>query len=164
MVQSSFINNLYKLYGTDRATPATGGEYAITPTGLHTVEFKIDLTTQTETETILDNGVFIPAGVRIQEVEVITHTVAATGVAIDLGLIKASDRATEVDYNGLLAAFPLASMDAAGEKTTLVSGSSFVGALVGTDTAFISMVSASRTTATAFTTGLIYVKIRFYRP
>lgn len=169
MVQSSFLNNLYRKYGVDRATVATGGEF-YTTTDLKTVQFKLDLTALTETETIVDDNVFLPAGVRIQEVEVLTQTAAATGTAIDLGLIKATDRSTEVDYNGFLAAAPTAIMDLAGERTiftaatTVPASATGTGALIGTTLAYNSQVSASRTDATAFTAGIILVKIRFFKP
>lgn len=169
MVQSSTINNLYKKYGPDRATATTAGEY--TTVGLlRQVELDITLANLTETETIQADTLFLPAGVRIQEVEIITQTLGATGVAVDLGLIKASDRTTEVDYDGLLAAAPLAVMDAAGERTiytastTVPASATGTGALIGTTLAFNSHISASRTTATAFTAGVIRIIIRFYKP
>lgn len=163
MVQYSFINNLYKKYGTDRATATTAGEFTV-PGLKREVEIDLDLTALTETETIVADTTFIPAGVRIVEVEVITQTAAATGVAIDLGLIKASDRSTEVDYNGLLAALPTASMDLAGETNVVNTAHTYVGALIGTTTAYNSHISCSRTTSTAFTAGALKIRVRFYKP
>src|SRR5687768_4698654 len=104
-------------YGTERTTPNIAGEYR-TYGRLHEVEVKLDLTALTETETIVSDVTVIPSGVIIQEIEINTKTAAATGVAVDIGLIKL-DRTTEVDYDGLVAAFPTASMNAAGEKTIL---------------------------------------------
>lgn len=160
----SWMNDdgLYLKYGTEKATANIGGEYR-TNTSLREVELKITLTDLTATETILSDQVFIPAGARIQEVEVVTHTAAATGTAIDLGLIR-TDRTTELDYDGLLAACPTASMNAAGEKTIFSDNTTYDGALVGTTLANTGYVSASRTDATAFTAGVIYVKIRYYMP
>lgn len=169
MVQSSFIDNLYKKYGPDRATVSTAGEY--TNVGqFREVEMTLTLSALTETETIVDDNVFLPAGVRIQEVELITKTAGATGVAIDLGLIKTVDRATEVDYDGLLAAAPLAIMDLAGERTiytaatTVPASATGTGALIGTTLAFNSQITCSRTTATAFTAGVVVIKVRYYKP
>lgn len=163
MVQSWLnADSLYTKFGTDRATSTVGGEYR-TNTNSRVVEFTIDLTTLTETETPLSDSVFLPAGARIQEVDVITKTLAATGTAIDLGLIK-TDRATEIDYNGLLAAFPTANMDAAGETTNSVVGSTYIGALCGTSLAFTGYVTCSRTTATAFTAGVVVVQIKYFIP
>lgn len=170
MVQSWMnSDNLYLKFGPDKATASTGGEY-VTTGEMREVELTIDLTDLTQTETIQDDGVFLPAGVRIQEVELRTQTAGATGTAIDVGLIKASDRSTEVDYNGLLAAAPLAVMNSDGERTiytaitTVPASATGTGALIGTTLAYTSMISASMTDATAFTAGVVKVIIRYYKP
>lgn len=163
MVQSwTNSDGLYLKYGPDKATAGKAGEYSPT-TDIHEVLLKVTLSELTATETILSDTVILPAGARIQEVEVVTHTAAATGTAIDLGLIRA-DRSTELDYDGLLAAFPTASMNAAGEKTILSDNTTYDGALVGTTLAYNGYISASRTDATAFTAGVLNVKIRYYMP
>lgn len=159
-------DNLYLKYGPDKATAKIGGEYRKSG-NIREVEVKLTLSNLTETETIVDDGVFLPAGARIQEVELLTHTAAATGVAVDIGLIKASDRSTEIDYNGLVNAEVTADMNAAGEKNVLTEatiGASGAGALVGTTLAYTGLISASRTTSTAFTAGVLYVRIRYYMP
>lgn len=153
---------VYTKYGTERAQVGKGGEYRNNGL-LREIEVKIDLTKLTEAETILDDNIYFPAGMRIAEVNVIAHTAAATGAAIDLGLIR-TDRTTEIDYDGLLAAFPTASMNAAGETNAIVDNTTYDGALIGTTTAFVGHLTCSRTTATAFTAGVIYVRIRYYAP
>lgn len=155
---------LYTKFGVDQTTPMAGGEYH-NYGQMREVELKITLSDLTETESIVSgaDNVFIPAGVRIAEIKIVTHTAAATGTAIDLGLIK-TDRSTEIDYDGLLAAFPTASMNAAGETNIIVDNTTYDGALVGTTTAYVGQVSCSRTTATAFTAGVIYVTIKYYKP
>lgn len=164
MVQSWLDNaGLYQKYGVDKTTVGKGGEYRNNG-HFREIEVKIDLATLTEAETVLDDNIFIPAGVRISEIKVVTQTAAATGVAIDLGLIR-TDRTTEIDYNGLLTAFVTASMDAANETTIItVPGAALGGALVGTTTANVGYLTCSRTTATAFTAGTIIVTIKYYRP
>ncbi len=164
MVQAWLDNaGLYQKYGVDQTTTSSAGEYE-NDGQYREIEFKIDLTDLTETETVLDDNVFIPTGMRIAEIEVKTHTAAATGTAIDLGLIR-TDRSTEIDYNGLLTAFVTATMNAAGEKYTYtVPNTAEAGALVGTTTSNVGLVTCSRTDSTAFTAGVIYVKIRYYRP
>lgn len=147
-------------YGTDRATVGRGGEY-VTVGATRELELKLTLTDLTEAETILSDAAVLPAGARIQEVEIVTNTAAATGVAIDVGLIR-QDRTTEIDYDGLLAAFPTASMNAAGEKVVISDNTTYDGALVGTTLVYPSYISASRTTATAFTAGSVYLRIRYY--
>lgn len=163
MVQSWMDNaSLYQKYGIDQTTPKVGGEYRNNGQ-LREIELKLTLSALTQSETIVDDNLFFPAGMIIQEIVVMATTAAATGVAIDLGLTR-TDRTTEIDFDGILAAFPLASMDAVGEQTTLTKGSSFAGALIGATTANVGHISCSATTATAFTAGVIVVKIRYYKP
>lgn len=163
MVQSWMNSDgLYIKYGPDKATAGKAGEYSPT-TDIHEVVLKITLSDLTETETIQSDTIVLPAGARIQEVETVTHTAAATGAAVDLGLIR-MDRSTELDYDGLLAAFPTASMNAAGEKNIYSDNTTYDGALVGTTLAYNGYLSASRTTSTAFTAGVVYFKIRYYMP
>src|SRR5574343_1528053 len=163
-------DNLYLKFGTEKAVANTGGEYR-TPVGkFHDVEVKITLSALTQTETILNDQVFIPAGARIQEVELMTQTAGATGTAIDVGLIRTSDRSTEIDYDGLLAAAPLAVMNSDGERTvytaitTVPASATGTGALIGTTLANTGHISASRTDATAVTAGVVHVRIRYYMP
>src|SRR5688500_15976118 len=110
MVQAWMDNTtLYQKYGVDQASPKIVGEYR--NNGLEReIELKINLASLTQTETVLDDNLFMPAGVRISSVTVRTVTAAATGTAIDLGLIR-TDRTTEIDYDGILAAFPTATMN-----------------------------------------------------
>lgn len=163
MVQSYMDNaGLYQKYGVDQATPKVGGEYKNFGQ-LREIELKLTLASLTQAETIVDDTVFFPAGMIIQEVIVETTAVAATGVAIDLGMIR-TDRTTEIDYDGILAAFPLASMDSAGEQTTLTKGSTFAGALIGATTTNVGHITCSATTSAVFTTGIVVIKIRYYKP
>lgn len=161
-------DGLYLKYGTTKTVANTAGEYK-TYGDLRTVELVIDLTALTETETIQSDVITIPAGVRIVDVETIATTGAATGTAIDVGLIK-TDRSTEIDYNGLLAAAPTANMNTDGERSvyqqavTVPTGLTGTGALIGTTTAYVGHISASRTDSTAFTAGTIVLKIRYYKP
>lgn len=162
-------DGLYHKYGVTKATPNKGGEFRETNDQMHKVQFKLDLTALTQSETPVSDQVFIPSGARIVKVDVLTHTAAATGTAIDLGLIR-TDRSTEIDYNGLLAAFPLAHMDAAGEhfviqqSVTIPTGATGTGALIGTTTSNVGYVTCSQTDATSFTAGLLYVTIYYMMP
>lgn len=152
-------DGLLTKFGTERATVNAGGEYK-TFGDLREIEIKVDLTKLTELETPISDTIFFPR-CRIEEVEVTTHTAAATGVGIDVGLIR-TDRTTEIDYDGFLAAFVLASIDTAGEKTVVRKGSTSAGALIGTTTTNVGHITVSRTTATAFTAGIIIIRIRYY--
>lgn len=153
-------DNLFLKFGTDKATANNDGEYR-TNGALREIEVKIDLTGLTESEVIQSDAVFFPK-MRIEEVEIVTHTAAATGTAIDIGLVQSSDRSTAIDADGLVAALVTASMNAAGEKNVLRVGSTSAGALIGTTTSSVGHITASRTDATAFTAGVIFVRIRYY--
>lgn len=158
-------DGVFQKYGVTKAIPAAGGEYCNTGL-LREVEVKIDLTTLTQAEVILLDVTLIPK-LRIHEVEVITLTGAVTGTAIDVGLTR-EDRSTELDFDGLLAAFVTASMNTAGENSiirrdvTVPTGLVGTGALIGTTLTNPGYISASRTDATAFTAGLILVKIKYF--
>lgn len=161
-------DGLYLKYGTTKATPNLAGEYR-TGQLLREVELKITLADLTQTETIQSDQVFIPTGARIQEVELLTITAGATGTAIDVGLTR-TDRTTEIDYDGLLAAAPIANHNSAGERTiftaitTVPASATGTGALIGTTTSNVGYISASRTDATAYTAGVVLVKIRYFIP
>lgn len=161
-------DGLYHKFGVTKATANIGGEYRNTGR-LRDIEFKIDLTALTQSETILSDQVFLPSGARIQEVDILTQTAAATGTAIDLGLTR-TDRTTEIDFDGLLAAAPTSVMNSAGERSiyrvavTVPTGLTGTGALIGTTTSNVGYVSCSRTDGTAFTAGVIIVTIRYYMP
>ncbi len=161
---NTWLNNdgLYRKFGTAQATAKRGGEYEFDGP-MHVVEFKLNLADLTETETILDDTVMLPKGALIQFVQVVPTTVAATGTAIDIGLIKA-DRTTQYDYDGILAAYPTASMDAVGETNTLSAGvGTYNGAVLGVALTETVYVSGSRTTATAFT-GVIRIRLEYFVP
>ncbi len=174
MVQSWNDNaNLYRKYGTDKATAKAAGEYHMYGK-YHEVEVKITLANLTQTETILDDTVTIPSGARIQEVELQCETAGATGTAIDVGLSRrvtaGATTLTEVDYDGLLAAAPIAIFNSDGERTIFTAASTVpasatgTGALIGGTTSSVAFISASMTDATSFTAGVVWVKIRYYMP
>ena len=154
---------LYQEWGVEQAVNSKGGEYRNSGKERE-IEITIDLATLTETETILDNNITMPSGVKITEIEIFVETAAATGTAIDLGFIR-QDRTTEIDYDGLLAAFVTATMTV-GNKVVLRKGGTQAGAMVGSGvaTTLPAYFSASRTSATAFTAGRIKVTVRYERP
>jgi len=155
-------DKLYRKFGTGQATAQTAGEYSLDGPE-HCIEVILDLTTLTQTETIVSDTVYFPKGARIDRVEVVAHTAAATGTAIDVGLIRSSDRTTEIDYNGILAALPTANINVDGELTNYTAGVTYAGALVGATTAtYVGHISASMTDATAFTAGVLRIRIYYY--
>ena len=158
---ATWLNDgLLRKFGPDRTIPQAGGEYR-TVAELREIEVKIDLTKLTETETVLSDTIFFPKGMKIEQIDIFVDTAAATGTAIDVGLVK-TDRTTEIDYDGFLAAFVTATMTA-GAKITLAQGGTQAGALVGGTTSSVGYITASRTSATAFTAGSIRVRIRYSR-
>jgi hypothetical protein len=105
----------------------------------------------------------IPGGSRIESVEVIAEVAAVGATAtLDVGLVRL-DRTTEIDFNGLVAALAVTSIDAAGERSALYPGVTGAGALVGTTTAFPGYITANRNTAN-FTAGKVIVRVNWYRP
>lgn len=158
-------DGLYHKYGTTKATAHIGGEYTRVGGDYTEVEFTLNLTTVGSSAGIIDDVVVIPAGARIQEVEVLCHTAADStndDGTLNLGLIK-TDRTTEIDYDGLLASYDQSRMDAAGEKNTVVVGGTDAGALLGTTLTYTGHVTADYDTH-AFTAGVVRIRIRYYMP
>lgn len=165
-------DGLYIKFGKEQGAVGKGGTYESDgPT--QTTEVKLDLAvdaTATIGQIVGTTGVsagaagtLIPGGVRIESVEVVAEVAAVGATAtLDVGLVRL-DRTTELDFNGLVAALPVASMDLAGERTFLTAGVATAGALVGTTTAFPGYITANRNTAN-FTAGKVIVRINWYRP
>ncbi len=159
-------DGLYIKYGTDLGVSGSAaGEYK-TFGPARMIEVEVELSELTATETILNDVTWLPANCQIERVDVVTEVAAATGTAIDVGFIR-RDRTTEEDYDGLLAAFPTAQMNAVGElisfyeSHTVPTTMTGTGALVGQTLANDSFISASRTDATAFTAGRVKIRIHF---
>lgn len=159
-------DGLHIKFGTSEGVSThSAGEYnTLGPNRM--VEVEIDLTELTQTEAILNDVVVLPAGAFIERVETIAEVAGATGTAIDVGLIRL-DRSTELDYNGLLAASPIANFNADGEYAcfkvgaTEPTGLTGTGALIGTTLSNAGYISASMTDATAFTAGRVKVRVWF---
>lgn|SRR6185295_3080723 len=156
---------LYIKVGTETAVPSTGGEY-VTTGELREIELTLNLTAAAfpfgATNYILNDNVFLPSGVRIQEVETFVETAGAGATAtLDIGLMR-TDRTTVTSANGLIAAKTVASMTT-GEKAVITAGGTFAGSLIGTTTANVNHITARVNTAN-FTAGTIKIRIRYYRP
>src|SRR6478736_826811 len=106
-------DGLYLKFGTEKGVANTAGEYR-TNGALREVEFKLTLANLTTANSIVSDVTELPAGARIQEVEVITTAVAATGTsaALNVGVIRL-DRTTVVDADGLVEALAVTALDAA---------------------------------------------------
>jgi hypothetical protein len=115
------------------------------------------------TNYIVNDNVFFPKGVRIQEVETYVET-AATGATatLDLGLMQ-TDRTTVTSATAFLAGVTVASLATVGTKAVVTAGGTFAGALIGTTTAQVNHITIRVNTAT-FTAGVVKVRIRYYKP
>lgn len=144
-------------------TVTKAGEFGTVADGdQHVVEMSLNpLTALTTTAgTVQDQHVIIPANARIEKVEIITVTAATSGGAatLDFGLQRL-DRTTELDYDGLIAAAALTTIDTIGETTVLTKGSTGAGALVGTTIGSNAGVLVARYNTAAFTAGALKIKV-----
>lgn len=160
----TWLNNdkLYIKYGTTQATSNVAGEYHYDGPR-HCIEID-DLTlanvTATDGSYFVSDQVFFPKNARIEAVEVIAETAATgTGAVLNLGLCQ-TDRSTEIDFNGLLAAFPQTSLTPAGKYTLNHEGDTYAGALIGTTTSTVGYIVADYDTA-AFTAGKARIRIYY---
>lgn len=160
-------DGLFLKFGTSETVRTKAGAYCMYGPECM-IEVEVNLADLTATETIIADTVMVPDDALISKVVVITEVAAATGTAIDVGFIRA-DRTTELDYNGLLAAFPTDHMDLVGETYTFTQGHTIpasatgTGALIGEVMTLAGYISASRTDSTAFTAGRIRIQV-YYLP
>lgn len=156
-------DGLFRRYGTEEAKVKWVGEVS-TADGRRMTQVGILLTDlSASAQTILSDTVIFPTGARIEEVEVIVDTVTAgTNSNLDLGFIK-TDRSTELDYNGLIAAGDDWHTSAVGTKTTYNVGSTEAGAVIGTTLTANGLLVAKADTA-AFTAGELLVRVYWYMP
>lgn len=155
-------DGLFVEFGTTKVAIDPVGEYK-TYGDFREVNVRIpDMTVLTSSAAIISNNFKFPIGERIARVDVITD-VACTGAGatFDLGLQK-DDRSTELDYNGLVAALPLASIDAVGETTSLTAGSTYAGVLLGTSTTDVGAYLTANYNTAAFTAGALNIRIFLY--
>lgn len=149
-------------FDKEKVVRRTGGEYPGAG-ALREIQFKFDVADLTTTAALLiDNeGLIFPRNARIEEVEVIAETAAATITSLSVGL-KRLDRSTELDHDGFVAAMVVASINAAGEKNTLTPGSTYAGALIGTTLAYPGLPVAY--IAGSAGTGVVIVRVKLYVP
>lgn len=160
----AFNKDGLKIYfPSDGSQLGNGGEYE-TDGLFRVIDIELNLANLTQTETVQSRIVF-PKGKVLGRVEVIADTAAATGVAIDVGLVRQDSSETEIDYDGILEAFPTASMNVEGETTRMHAGDTYAGALVGkvASASYPAYITASATTSTAFTQGRIRLRLYWYK-
>jgi hypothetical protein len=156
-------DGLYIKYGVDEATVGKGG-LVNTLDGRQMIEIEFNLSPLTTTGAIQDDNAIVPAGARIEAVEMVTVTAMTSGGSptLDVGLIR-TDRSTSYDDDGLIVASASTTHDAAGERTYFVPGGTGAGALIGTTLAYNGLIVASYNTA-AYTAGKVKVRIFYFFP
>ncbi len=159
---------LYQKYGLEQVTSQVAGEYR-TNTGQRLIEVKLDLTTLTSTAGTIIPGtdsVFFPAGFVIDRIEVQNETAATSGgsATLNLGLVRSSDRTTEIDFDGFLALAPIADFNTAGETKTYNVGVTGSGALMGITVGSNPGHLVANYGTAAFTAGVVLIKIFYHKP
>jgi len=138
--------------GTDEVTAVNGGSFREHGSVMKS-EVELDLSTMTAGTKIFLDGVQLPKGAVVESVSVVVgDTVAAGGTSLDIGTIGTDYVSLDVD-NALVAAIPLASMDAIGETTA------GTGVLVGSETTAAVYLTATATGT--FTAGKVTVRVNY---
>jgi hypothetical protein len=137
-------DGLFVKYGREEAAVARGGEYGTPDMGRHVIEFIVDYRDAQSTSSVIIGanatayatgtpGVLIPAGF-IPEELVLTATTAFTSSGtigtstLVLGSVKASDRSTAYDVDGLTTtSFVLGVLDATSEDVIVNVGTTGAG-------------------------------------
>lgn len=154
-------DGLYLKYGTTKAIPTTAGDY-LSYGASREIELNIDISTLTTTAAIQADTTFVPAGVFIDSVIVEATTGAATITSVSVGATKL-DRTTGIADNAFVDALVLASIDGAGETTTLTGppasggAGTKVGGSFGADPGYITAKIAG-----SAGTGILKVRIRYH--
>lgn len=171
-------DNLYLKFGRDEGhSNDPAGSYCYGENGSQTLEITLDLTELTAAETIANDVAIIPDNALIQAVEVLTLVAATDGTAIDVGLVHISRNTSDAEFtadpNGILADFAAATMSVVGERvifpgvtaadteTSIPSGITTGGDMIGDVTTAPCLITASRTDATAFGAGRVKVRITY---
>lgn len=140
--------------------------------GRHETFVVIDLTklpTQASgNQQIVLENVYFPVGAFIENVEVVVlKETTGASANLDLGFVK-SDKTTELDFNGLLAAADAfnGGTDIGGVfKYAITDGTLTTegGALIGTKLAYNGLLTANAETAD-FTAGIVEVRVHWFIP
>lgn len=156
-------------FGTDRARASRGGQYSRLADGQEVVSVIINLaglpTAASGNEQIVADNVFIPNGAFITKVivTVLKEPTTSGSPNLDLGLCD-QDRATEIDFNGFLAATDTWETGTdLGKVEEYKVGTTEVGALVGTKITNTGLITASPDTAD-WTAGVVKCDIFYYMP
>jgi len=153
-------DGLLRKYGNTKTVPNYAGEYKLYG-DLREVEVRIDLTLLSATALIVSDQVFFPKSVRIEEVVLDVQTAVTGSSTLSVGLIQ-SDRSSVIDATAFLNAETQTNMATVGKKITYDSTTTNHGTKLGVTNTTVGYITATGT-GTAFTAGVVYVRIR-YRP
>jgi hypothetical protein len=153
-------DGLIVYFGPTEGTPGNGGEYrSLGPNRVQ--ESIVDLTQLTSSAVYLDQHFEIPKNAFIEQVVVEVLVAATSGGSATLNVgLKGSDQSTNVSDTALVNAAALATINAAGDKLTLVTGATGAGSSIGTALAANGLVTVKYGTA-AFTAGRILIRVEY---
>jgi len=159
---AQMLSGLYQKYGLEQTVAQAGGE-VVTVGDYREIDIKLDLTTLGSAAAIITgtDNINIPAGFRMEEIIVINETAATgSGATLNLGLIR-TDRSTEIDYDGFLAAAPRTDWASAGTIKTYSVGVTGAGALMGVTTGSNPGYLTADYDTAAFTAGVVTIRLRY---
>lgn len=172
-------DGMIQKFGTSEAKSLQQGGWISNHGPYSTLTLNLDLTNLTQTESIQNDVLALPDKCLIESIELVTIVAAATGTAVDIGLINIDrDTTSEItasvstsDPNGIIEAYPTAAMNLVGEHehywqtrslgSNSGAGNATVGAIVGEILAEPCLITASQTDATDFTAGKIQLRINY---
>lgn len=181
----TWMNNdgLFVKFGIEEGADARGGE--VSDATRHEVELVIDWTdVLSATASVLGSvgtvdggktgsfGVMFPKGARIERAETIVITPFTSSGTIGTstlvtGLLKSSDRTTDLDNDGFTTTSFVGSLfDAAGETQSIIPGSTGAGSLFGTTVTEngVFCVANSQHASHPFTAGKLKFKVWYSLP
>lgn len=180
---SKWVNNdgLVVKFGSSEGDPLKGGvvksfdnvyksEFTIDHTDVLSATYSVLGSASGTTDGAL--GVTIPKGARIKAIEVLVQTAFTSSGTIgsstlSIGLKQLADLSTEIDHDGFLtASFVGSALDAAGERSYVVPGSTGAGALIGTTIAANGVIAVANTAHAThpYTAGRAKVTVEWYYP
>lgn len=175
VMNNTWMNSdgLYVKFGATEGVSRTQGGWVCQYGPIASYFLSLDLTSLDANENIQNDVLIIPKDSLILSVETYAIVGAATGTAIDVGLIATTRVTTtdlnasvaDADPNGLLAAFEDGDMAAAGEYRAFYETDTFPasttgsGALIGQILTVPTLITASRTDGTAFTAGKLLLRV-----
>jgi hypothetical protein len=154
-------DGLLRKYGTDKTVPCSGGEYKQYGE-VREIEFMLDLTKLTTTAQVINDQIFIPKGVWVENVMINVQVAGATGTTFSVGLVGTSRDSSVATDDAFIAAEVTGVWSVLGNEVTYFPGVAKVGSVVGTVTSTNTPAYlTAKITGSAFTTGLIKVRIRY---